>query len=151
MKPDWKNKPEGMEVWIEDTSGECAAKWHYSCDMFDEPSWMDEDGMWWPKDCDHIKIYYPPHMFTEGDTVQTSVGKGVIKTFVQQDDKEFVIVQLEDSWASIPVDELMRPDTLTDRFYEHLTEFNDSHIAGWFADNATKEQMEAFLEENSDG
>ena len=153
MKPDWKNKPEDMEVWIEDLDGCVGSCWHKSGERNGKPAWVDERNNFWYKSSDSIEVHYPPtehNSFAEGDTVQTSVGKGVIKTFVEQDDKESAIVQLEDTWASIPVEHLMRPDTLKDEFYEHLTEFSDSHIAGWFVENATKEQMEAFLEENSD-
>ena len=150
MKPDWKNKPEDMEVWIEDKDGDLKPCWHKSGERDGKSVWVDEFGCHWNKDSDCIEVYYPPikhNSFAEGDTVQTSVGKGVIKTFVEQDDKESAIVQLEDTWASVPVEHLMRPDTLKDNFYGHLIEFSDSHIASWFADNATKEQMEAFLNE----
>ena len=150
MKPDWKNKPEDMEVWVKDLAGIVAPCWHKSGESDGEPAWIDEHNRFWYKSSQRIEVYYPPtkyNGFTEGDIVQTSVGKGVIKVFVQQDDKESAIVQLEDNWASVPVEYLMRPDTLKDEFYEHLTEFSDSHIASWFANNATKEQMEAFLNE----
>ena len=150
MKPDWKNKPEDMEVWIEHSDYYLNPTWAKSGFLDGAPAWVDNDGDFWYKLSRNIRVHYPPtkhNSFVEGDAVQTSVGKGVIKVFVSQGGKESAIVQLEDDWTFIPVEELARPDTLEDDFYGHLTQFSDSHIAGWFAENATREQMEAFLNE----